>query len=136
MPTANKLDEGFCSRLPSSTEGITANAINAAAVSQIPSLSKAVFLNEMVRMTPYVSTGGKPLLDGINRRAERLRYNFPESNFVQFRNLDVGARNHFGLVNREISNCNALDHVSVAGHIALRPGLIVICPRGYGFSVL
>ena len=53
MPTANKLDAGFCRRLPSIQEGVAANAINAAAVSQIPRLNKIVFLNEMIRMAPW-----------------------------------------------------------------------------------
>ena len=80
--------------------------------------------------------GGKSLLNGVNRRAERSRHHLPESSFVQSRNVDAGGRNHFRLVNRDIGYRKALDHVSVAVDEARRPRLIVVRPRGYGFSVL
>jgi hypothetical protein len=80
--------------------------------------------------------GGKPLVNGINGRAERLRHRLPESSFVQSRNVDTGGGNHFGLVNRDIGYRKAFDHLSVAGDKARGPSLIVVGPRGYGLSVL
>lgn len=73
---------------------------------------------------------------GIKRRAERLRDSLPESSFVQCGIVYAGGCNHFGLVNRNIGNCKALHYLSIAGDKARGPSLIVVRPRGYGFSVL
>jgi len=50
------------------------------------------------------------LLGGIKRRAERLRDSLAEVRFVQRGILDAGGCNHFGLVNRDVGNCKALDY--------------------------
>jgi hypothetical protein len=80
--------------------------------------------------------GRQSLLDGIDRRAERLRHQLPEPSFVQSRNIDAGGRNHFGLVNGDIGHCKALDHLSVARDKVRGASLIVVGPRGYGFPSL
>jgi hypothetical protein len=77
MPTANKLDTGFCRRLSSSTERATTNAINAAALSQIPRLNKIVFLNEMTCISKTFSTS--PRYQRRDSRTGALR-GWPHSN--------------------------------------------------------
>jgi hypothetical protein len=83
-------------------------------------------------------TGGRieSLLDGIDRRAERLRDDLPEPGFVQRRNVDAGPGNHFGLVNRDIGYRKAPDYLSVAVDETRCPSLVVVGPRGYRFSVV
>jgi hypothetical protein len=83
-----------------------------------------------------IASARKSLVNGIDRRAERLRDKLPESGLVQSRNVDAGGRNHFGLIDGDIGYCKALDHLSVAGDEARGPSLVVVGPRGYGFSVL
>lgn len=47
MHTPARLDAGLRHRLPSSRKGDTTEAVNAAALNQMPRLNKAVFLKEM-----------------------------------------------------------------------------------------
>jgi hypothetical protein len=49
MPMAMALGRGFLHKLPFSTDGAPTNKISAIALSQIPRLNRAVFLNEMAR---------------------------------------------------------------------------------------
>lgn len=62
MPPAIALGNGLRQRLPLSAAGAATNITNAAALSQIPRLNSAVFLNEMAFTKDALSASLKNLL--------------------------------------------------------------------------